>query len=423
MKPLLFVISCVFILAACNSHDQASNPLNVKVVDAQGQGIANATVVMGTQGGALVSFLSTNARGEAYFALAPSNATVTAAFSCYAPSENRTYYSLDVAYDVNTSAVALTLGACTQNTDQVNINVTDAIAGITSHDVTLGPITYGGDSPTMDVAWSLQDDGKVSVFATGYDDAGAIKGYGFALDRPPTAGSAIGVVIDRTDLVRHTHRLANVPLSAVSYYAFAPLLRKHAATSLPFNFLGGSAPLPDTVTTYSAGSFSDNNMFGVTVTLDQDGDGSEDATVGLVRYLYNPSDQLFDFSAVPVVPATLTYDPGTAGRPIISWSNKDPLATVQMLSFSYRANSPQRVSFYYSMTVPAAAANLVYPELPDILANFRPAAYSNLSLQTLKFGGLVSYKNYLQATANYNGRFYEAEGLSSYSYASISRLP
>ncbi len=171
MKLGLFVISCVFILAACNSQDQASNPLLVKVVDEQGQGIANANVVMGTQAGALVSFLSTNARGEAYFASAPSNATVTAASSCYAPSENRTYYSLDVAYDVNASAVGLMLGNCTQNTDQVNINVTDAIAGITSHDVTLGlcrmtakfrflppvmmlPVrSRGTGSPSIDLPW------------------------------------------------------------------------------------------------------------------------------------------------------------------------------------------------------------------------------------------------------------------------------
>ena len=75
------------------------------------------------------------------------------------------------------------------------------------------------------------------------------------------------------------------------------------------------------------------------------------------------------------------------------------------------------------MTVPASYTGVIFPELPDMLAAFRPGAYSNLSLETVKFDGPTSYNDYLKAIANYNGRFYEAGALSSYSYARISRLP
>ena len=422
MHLIVIVISCIFIIAACSTNNQTNHQIYVKVIDGQGRGIANATVVVGNPAGEVTSFLSTDAVGEAYFAAAPLTATVTAAFSCYAPSADRTYYYVDIAYGVNVSAVTLTLGTCDQNTQRVNINVTDTVAGITDREVTLGPITYSGSSVTMDV-YELQDDGNISVFATGYDAADDIKGYGFALDQPPVDGSVIEVAIDRTDLVQYTHLFDNVPSNTVSYYAFASLLRKHAATNLPYNFIWGIAPLPASMTTYSTGSFADNNMFGATVSVDQDSDGTADADIGMIRYLRYASDQLFDFSLASLVPGNLTFNPGADGRPIINWSNNDSRSTMQKLALSHSATSPQRVSFYYTMTMPASAEGIVFPDLPDTLAAFRPGAYSNLSLETVKFDGPPSYDDYLDAIAKYNGRSYEEEALSSYSYTRISRLP
>jgi hypothetical protein len=315
MKPLyLVVISCLCILPACSTNDRAANPMSVQVIDWQGKGIANATVVMGNQAGAVESLSSTDAHGEAHFSSAPPNATVTAAFSCYAPSANRTYYYLDIAYGVNVSAVTLTLGTCDERSQEVNVKVTDKVAGVTSRDVTIGPITYGGSDVMIDFGSAVQDDGNISVFAAGYDDAGNIKGYGYSLDRPAVDGSVIDVAIDRTDLVQNTHRFGNVPSNTVSYYAYASLLRKHAATNLPPNFIGSAAPLPPTVTTYSSGSFADSHQFGASVDLDRDGDGNVDATVGVIRFLRNATDQLFDFGLTPVVPGDLTFNPGTAGK-------------------------------------------------------------------------------------------------------------
>jgi hypothetical protein len=393
----------------------------VKVIDGQGKALENATVVMGNQAGEMASFLSTDAAGEAYFDAAPSNATVTAAFSCDSPYSDSTYHYVDIASGVNVSAVTLTLGTCDQSVQQVNINVTDQVAGITSSEVTLGPITYSGPTATMYI-YELQDDGNISVFASGFDDAGNIKGYGFALDQPAVDGSLIEVSIDRTDLMQNTHFFGNAPSNTVSYYAVAALLRKHSSTNLSFNFISGTAPVPASMTTYSTAGFADNNMFAAAVSIDQDGDGNADADIGLTRYLKNVSDQYFDFSPAPLVPGNLTFSPGEAGRPIIYWSNNDSSSTMQKLTLRYSSTSPERIFFYY-ITVPATAGGIVFPELPVTLAAFRPGAYSNLALETVKFEGSTSYDDYLKAIDNNNGRFYEEAALSSYHYTRISRVP
>ena len=418
----LLVISCVFIIAACDTNDQTTGQLYVRVVDGRGNGIAGATVVVGNQAGKVMSFLPTDDDGAAYLSGVPSYATVAAAFSCYAPSTDRTYYYVDVSYEVNVPTVTLVLGTCDQNAQQVDINVTDGVAGITDREVTLGPITYSGSSVTMDV-YELQSDSNISVFASGYDDAGDIKGYGVALDQPAVDGSVIEVAIDQTDLLQHTHLFGGVPSNAVSYYVFAGLLRKHATTNLPFNFIWGVAPLPDSMTTYSTGRFADNNMFGASVSVDQDGDGNPDADIGLIRYLRDASDQLFDFSLAPSIPIGLTFHPDPTGRPTVSWSGSDSMSAVQKLSLSHRSTSPQRISLNYTMVVPATAESLVLPELPDTLAAFRPGTYTDLSLQSLKFETPTGYNDYLDAIADHDGRFYSEGALSSYHYTRISRQP
>ena len=96
---------------------------------------------------------------------------------------------------------------------------------------------------------------------------------------------------------------------------------------------------------------------------------------------------------------------------------------VQKLIISYRSQETEKVSFSYYLTAPATATSLVFPELPDTLAAFRPSAYSSLSLETMKFDKPIAYSNFLNAISNYNGRFYEAAGLKSYGYAGISIQP
>lgn len=119
----------------------------------------------------------------------------------------------------------------------------------------------------------------------------------------------------------------------------------------------------------------------------------------------------------------MIYSEGTAGRPVISWSNNAPLSTVQNLTIGYRSQETEKATFSYRLTTPATVTSLVFPELPDSLAAFRPSAYTSLFLQTMKFDSPTSYNDFLDAIADYDSRFYDAAGLTSYAYASISSQP
>lgn len=421
MKSHHFVmILCLFATCACSSNNR-SHQLKVTVVNGMGKGVANVKVVLGDESGAMEAVVPTNQSGELLFDTPPANATVTATSSCYVAAVDRTYYFVDIAYGVKASNLVLTVDSCEeQNNKTVDINVTNQVTGVTSYDVTLGPITYSTDGTiTMDV-YELQDDGNISVLASGYDDAGALKGYGFALDRP-VGGSAIDVAIDRTDVQPQTHHFANVPANAVSYQAFCSLYRKHCATNAGFNFSWDAAPKPDSITTYAPSGFADSYLFGAMVALEND-DGS-DTTAGLGRYLLEAAGQLFDFSLLPRIPTGLSFTPGENGRPTISWSNIDMTATAHHVQLMHSSSVPQKTTLYCSMTAPSPATTLVFPELPDELAPFRPVAYKNLSLQTMKFDRQVTYSAYLKAIATHSGRFYEAAGLNSYAYARIAHKP
>ena len=142
-----------------------------------------------------------------------------------------------------------------------------------------------------------------------------------------------------------------------------------------------------------------------------------------MRHLPVAADQIFDFSTTPLVPAALAWEPGAGGRPTISWANADPLATANTVGFSYRPPAPERSSYYYTLTAPASVTSLVFPELPDELAAYRPAAYDNLSLVTMRFDSPIDYNGFLAAVNAHGDRFYEAEGLERQGYARVSLLP
>lgn len=421
------------VLFGCDGDDDndakgPQQPLTVSVVDYLGQAMANATVVVGDREGAIQSYLSTNELGEAHFDEVPPDATVTAAYSCYAPAQARTNYFVDAVYAVNMPSLRFFLGSCGQSvTPQVVVDVANQIAGVTFIEVTLGPITLGADTAAatadpeaMDV-YEVQSDGNVSVVAVGLDESGTLIGYGLALDRPAVQGTAISVVIDRTDLGRHTHGFANVPASASGYFVAAGFIRKQATTIIGSNTTGGGAPLPDSVTTYSTGSFAEHHLFLAGVTLDRDSDGNGDAELQLTRYQRDPSDQTFDFSLTPLVPGDLAFDAGVNGRPVISWSNSDSTATVQDIGFVRNTPAPQKARYTYSITAPSSMTTLVFPELPDVVAAFRPEPGSGVSLGITKFARPATYGEYLAAVVNHDGRFYESEPLSSYGHTKISQ--
>lgn len=413
----LVVSLCLLVSAACADH--GADRLQVTVVDGSGTRVAYATVVLGDQNGTLQEVHTTSDSGATAFGAPPPNATVTATYSCFA--NNRTYYSVDIAYGVNVAAVTLNVSTCSELNQSVAVSLVNQVAGATDYDITLGPITYStATGRTMDV-YELQDDGTISVLASGYDASGALIGYGLALDQP--VAGPIAVTIDQTDQVQQTHQFANPPANIASYAVFASLYRKHAATNPPFNFAWGAAPLPASVTTYAIDRLADQYLFGASVMLDQDNDGSAEATVGISRYQRTASAQLFDFALAPAIPKNLAFTPQANGRPLFSWTDADSAATTQTLTLWHSSATPQRTALSCTMTAPPRTTILVFPELPAELAAFRPTAFASLALQTVKFDLPTSYAGYLQALAANSGRFYEAAGLSSYTFSTIALQP
>jgi hypothetical protein len=55
----------------------------------------------------------------------------------------------------------------------------------------------------------------------------------------------------------------------------------------------------------------------------------------MIRFLRTGTDQIFAFGLTPRVPGDLTFDPGEAGRPVISWSNNDFRSTAHGLTLSH----------------------------------------------------------------------------------------
>ncbi len=131
----LFIVFCLCVIAGCSTDSQPASPLQVKVVDWLGKAVANATVVVGNQAGAMEAVSSTDDRGETEFNSVPANATVTAAIKCISSSSNRTYYYLDISYGVNVQAIVLTLVNCADSEQLVNVAVTETVAGIISREV------------------------------------------------------------------------------------------------------------------------------------------------------------------------------------------------------------------------------------------------------------------------------------------------
>ncbi len=66
-----FTICCIIAIAGCSGEDPQTNRVAVKVIDGYGEGIENATVVIGNRSGDLISYVTTDEIGEAHFSSLP----------------------------------------------------------------------------------------------------------------------------------------------------------------------------------------------------------------------------------------------------------------------------------------------------------------------------------------------------------------
>lgn len=403
----IFVIFISISFSGCGD-DGDPGSLRVRVVNEDGKEIANSTVVLGNPDGSMVTFGTTDATGIVGFQNPPHNATVTAAIDCQ--GDSYVYYFLAVAYDVNISEVTLMLYDCGDGSDSgtLNVNVADGLSGIVWREVTVGGLTYGGGSYSFSLyvgSYFFQSDGKFSVVAVGYDANDNPVGYGLLLDQTFYDGITVDVTIDKTDLGQIEYLMQNIPESAMGYILLNPITRKDADTYI-FS-IWGDAPVPSSVNLPYILDFGDSYSFIAILDTDRDGDGTIDSEIGMHKKSLTQSSQIFDFSKTPLIPSNLTFSMTKPDCPTISWSGSDDSSQFIKISLYSYITSPAKSYFSYSFILPPSRTSIVFPELPETLAAFRPTGYQNLDISTYNYDIYSGYADYLRKTDMYYSGTYE----------------
>ena len=423
MLCAIFVIFISMSFSGCGD-DGSLGSLRVRVVNADGKEIADSTVVLGNPDGSMVTFGATDATGIIPFQNPPNNATVTAAIDCQGYSYR--YYSLAAAYDVNIPEVTLMLYDCGDGADSgtLNVNVADGLSGIVWREVTVGGLTYGGSSYSFSLyvgSYFFQSDGKFSVVAVGYDANDNPVGYGLLLDQTFYDGITVDVTIDKTGLGQIEYLMQNIPESAMEYVLLNPITKKGANTYV-FSIYG-EAPVPSSVNIPYILDFGDSYSFIAILDTDRDGDGTIDSEIGMHKKSLTQSSQIFDFSKTPLIPANLAFSMTKPDCPTISWSGSDDSSQFIKISLSSYITSPAESYFSYSFVLPPSRTSIVFPELPETLAAFRPTGYQNLDISTYNYDIYSGYYDYLRKTDKYYSGTYEepAELAFAFSETGISK--
>jgi len=404
------------------SDDSIPVSLRVRVVNADGKEIPGATVVLGNPDGGMVTYGTTDTTGVTRFQNPPPRATVTAAMDCQTTSYH--YYSLAAVYDVNISEVTLILYDCAESSNYgtINVDVTDGVSGIEFREVTAGGITYGGTAYSFSLPvypFFFQNDGKISVIAVGYDANDTPVGYGLLLDQTFYDGITVDVTIDQTDLGEITYTMENAPTSATGYLLMNPVTRKNSNIYI-FNIWGEAPVPPSAIIPYIEG-VGESCSFIANVFIDRDEDGTDDSEIGIQKKSPAHSNQVFDFNETPLIPFNLSFSTTKPDCPTISWSGSDVSSQFIEISFSTRITSPSKEYFSYSFTLSPSRTKIIFPELPENLAPFRPSGYQYLDLSVNKYDFYLGYDDYLRKTdMHYRGLFEEpAEFIYAYSQTGL----
>ena len=415
---VIFVLFVPICFSSCGSDHVNVDSLRVRVVNGDGKEINNSTVVLGNQDGSMVSSGITDATGIIRFKNPPLNATVTAAVHCRRDSVD--YYSLAATYDVNISETTMMLFDCSDDdtSGTLNVNVADGLSGIAYRTVTVGGITYGGDSHSFSLyvgSYFFQSDGNISVVAIGYDENDNPLGYGLLLDQTFSDGMTVDVTIDKANLGQIEYLMQNIPPSIKGYTLTNPIIRKGADTYV-FS-VWGDAPVPMSVSIPCIFDFGESYRFEASLDMDSEGDGTIDSRIGISRKSLTESSQIFDFSTTPLIPADLAFSMTKPDCPTISWRKSDVSSQFMRISLFSSFTLPSKSYFSYSFFLPPSRTSIVFPELPETLAPFRPTGYQDLTIATYNYDIYSDYNDYLEKTDMYYNGMYEAPAESAFAFS------
>jgi hypothetical protein len=397
----------------------AAGSVRVRVVNWQDEArLSGVTVVLGDNAGALVSTGVTDANGEITFNDPPADATITAAVSRTAPwNPSATLYSLHTYYDVNVQAITVELDKGSAEAGTANVTVTNTL-GAQYWIISPGYAVVDGNPATVSVTDSdIQTDGKVSFIAMGYDAADNLIGYGTLLDQTFTSGMNVTINLSQTGTSEIAATLNNLPSTAVRAWFALAAVRKGAFGdwSEDGKVLPSAAPATTTLTVPVVPGYGDSFYYNMEIRLDQNGNGNEDAYLGL----WNEESAAANFtvdcstSAFPAIPQNIQFAGAGTARPILSWTGSDASADEIWIDMFYYA--ADNSSYDYTLEAPTSRTSVVFPELPDSLAAFRPASWTGyeLSVENDEINTISGYGNMLTFSDQYYGGTQSNSGLSS----------
>lgn len=376
MKRLLNALGIVLVIAlalainGCGSGSSGSSGssntrqnetanLKVNVYNSNSRPLSNAVVVLNNPDGRIFAHGTTDANGSITFANPPANAIVTAAYNRCSLGSISTYYI------VNSPELSFELFDCNLNDPQMTVSVTDGMA--TDHWKLQGP--------------EFQTDGKVSAVAIGYDTDGKAVGYGSVLDLVYTPGMMTDILLNKTDLVVEPMYFNNIPATATSYTLEAGSKRKKG-TAAEVTLSG--APIAS-VNMPFVPDFGDVYRYEASMYMGPD-------FHVFTRGSALRASQTFDFSQGMAMPSDLAIAGNGTNRPVFSWKSNE--STTQVISVYIPDNR-------HELIVPPSKTSVVFPELPDSLAAFRPSTIPDFTVSNLKYDFAASYEDFLDKINKY----------------------
>lgn len=409
----LVVVAISSLVSACgssnsNSGNEGASTI-VTVTDYSGIRVPNATVVLGDSNGAMKNYGVTDADGQITFDNAPANATITAATTCLRSGSTTTNYSINVQFDVNSSAV-LSLDNCSSAGFSISyppgsssplgtatINITNTPSEVIQNQITIGYHGYGQlggviTKQTVTITESdLDNDGTFSVIVTGTDANYNSIAYGVLLNQAFTEGMTVDIQMKPMSFVQY--QISNLPSTAIALQAYLIINRTGKKqgfwSNQSYSLL--SAPSSTTLEVPYIPGFGNGVSYQIGVDLDQDHNGIADSyqSLSLGSSACPPSNQTFDLGRALSAPSVTVTNTETA-TPTFSWSGVDPAAT----SISVTANMRSSTTYLYVgfSNLVRSRTSIRYPELPDSLAPFRPAQVDYFSVYTYANEGNI-YKS------------------------------
>ncbi len=399
------IILCLFLImagAACTSGGDRTAA--VTVTNNSGDKLPGVTVVLGDCNGAMKATGVTNAHGITTFPDPPANATVTAAYACLSSGSTFTYYSLEVAYDVN-EPTTLAVNDCSSipgsgsSTDAlgtITVNITTAMSGtITQYQLMVNGLYSWSGLPgvvsqlTFSIyPYHLQYDRSLSLYVIGRDANGSAVGYGMIQDQTFTDGMTVNITVDKPVGFIQYH-LSNLPartdLLGAELYQMRTgkggvLIDDHrglssssTATTVAVAYIPG---LGDQFQYIVHARFSPSSSYGWI-------DSSQYLALAPSPLL---SDQNIDFSQALAAPSDFSVAGSDTVTPALTWTGLDPAAESCYLSAAFQLAS--RSFVYLSVdNLPPARNSIKFPELPDSLEEFRPQTNVYFSINCVSWSG------------------------------------